>query len=716
MLRDMAFHATTSAARCLGRLTILLAFGFAVYPAGAEACPDRSSSPCPFDTRTVLGEPDPAELLAPTDIAVAPDKRIYVTQSVGGSDGGRVSVATGEGAFADVARTPLSLSALTVGPDGVVYALSTGGQTLFRFAADGTATGPVTVNADTENRGMDALDVAAAADGTLWLVIRTGSLVHMTADGHRLSDRASGGSWRHIATAPDGDLVLGASSGLEIQHPDGTLVTRFPVSADGALAVLSSGDLVVARRDGYTLVPRDGSPVTDVGSGGDGPGQFRDVGGVVADGSSLLIADTGNHRVQRDALDGSAPVVVSARRRSSLVQPGSAWGQPGGITVVADAGRLVRYDASGALLDSVTAPGIDSRSIGAYNPATGESDVFTWPVARRFAADGQLASSWDLDQMGSYQLPGLAAAADGTIYITDSSTWQHGEIDVFDATGSHLRRIAGPDSGPGDIRDPMGLAIGPAGDLAVAEFRGGINRYSPDGRYLGRVPGLDCNGQAGTALRADAFTIDPAGRVYIEAFGGILIVNPEGRIVGVIGLDNVSVEFNFDQAGNLLLIDSRRARVERLHIDPAALHDMGAWCVDMAAIRPALPSPPALEPSVTVKRTSLRVTGGITRLSLGCTAAAAQTCSGIATITARPAKRRAQGVKPVRLGRSRYVIAGGGRRTVRVRIRRAALQRIGRSRFRARLALTSTSGGETSKTVTVNVAPTPRPKTVTTAR
>jgi hypothetical protein len=67
---------------------------------------------------------------------------------------------------------------------------------------------------------------------------------------------------------------------------------------------------------------------------------------------------------------------------------------------------------------------------------------------------------------------GVATDDEGRIYVVDHAAAQ---VRVFDSSGVHTETFGRPGSGPGELRDPCCLAIGPDGHLWVRD--NGNNRY-----------------------------------------------------------------------------------------------------------------------------------------------------------------------------------------------------------------------------------------------
>jgi hypothetical protein len=98
--------------------------------------------------------------------------------------------------------------------------------------------------------------------------------------------------------------------------------------------------------------------------------------------------------------------------------------------------------------------------------------------AERVATLGSVTGAADSIAFG--RVRALELAPNGTVYVLDS---QQALLFVFSAGGEMIRRIGGRGEGPGEFgRDATGLALGPDGDLWVADRSNNrYSRFSPAG-------------------------------------------------------------------------------------------------------------------------------------------------------------------------------------------------------------------------------------------
>jgi DNA-binding beta-propeller fold protein YncE len=256
----------------------------------------------------------------------------------------------------------------------------------------------------------------------------------------------------------------------------------------------------------------------------DAPGSLVGPRGLALEASgSLLVADTGNSRVQRFSPDGNLLDVIG--------EPGSGSGQfdepvgvaldPAGRIYVADSGnrRIQQFESDGTFVREFAGPeggfdtladiAIDGAALYAVDTTLGlarldlDTGVGAWvsPVdgpgrlsaptglaargGRVFVADMGSANIVVFDDRGSFleQWPvpdwsaGVARVADvetgpdGTVWATNP---EHDAVVVFDETGSELGLLV--PSEPDNLDGPAGIVVRRAGSLFVANFEG--NRIS----------------------------------------------------------------------------------------------------------------------------------------------------------------------------------------------------------------------------------------------
>lgn len=141
-----------------------------------------------------------------------------------------------------------------------------------------------------------------------------------------------------------------------------------------------------------------------------------------------------------------------------------------------------------------------------------------WTVARAVTprAGYELQAAWDGRAIpgGKLERPiGIAVGPSGDVYVTDARL----RVVRFNAAGEFLRQWGGEGDGRGEFRNPVGVAVGRDGAVFISDFeQDRIQKFTAAGEFLlefGRVgSGLgEFNAPAG-------LTLDDAGSLYVADF------------------------------------------------------------------------------------------------------------------------------------------------------------------------------------------------------
>jgi DNA-binding beta-propeller fold protein YncE len=136
----------------------------------------------------------------------------------------------------------------------------------------------------------------------------------------------------------------------------------------------------------------------------------------------------------------------------------------------------------------------------------------------RYTPSGELLGAWHDAGAEALELPwGIAVdAARQVVYVTD---WRRDCIRRFDPEGRFLGTIGRPGSGPGELRRPAGVAVGPAGDLAVAEWGNDrVQVLTPHGATVAVLLGDESEGVVTPAARLcgpSGVAFDAGGTLYV---------------------------------------------------------------------------------------------------------------------------------------------------------------------------------------------------------
>jgi DNA-binding beta-propeller fold protein YncE len=362
---------------------------------------------------------------------------------------------------------------------------------------------------DPADRFASAREMAAALDAASPIGRTPADLARLLDEAHRAVERAArrralgiavrSRVWRGAALAAAlttiattavlasritravADAVVGVErTKLEAYLP----VTTFgrPGNGPGELnrptgvALGSEGDLYVVSVDG-SQVERfrlDGSPVASFGNFGSGPGELNwPVALAVHANGDVLVVDQRNERIQRYTATGAFLQTYATRgpHGGPLRYPDAIATSPDGTFYVLELDisppRVTRLALDGAWLGSWSHDGAHGLTAIAVD-SVGGVWVAGGTAVRRHSPDGALLAVWDqlLDPGGALGVfHSLAVGSNGSVALTTS---QH-QVLVVAATGELLRRFGVEGDAPGSFRRPASVAIGPRGDLFVAE-------------------------------------------------------------------------------------------------------------------------------------------------------------------------------------------------------------------------------------------------------
>ena len=275
------------------------------------------------------------------------------------------------------------------------------------------------------------------------------------------------------------------------------------------------------------------------GSAGAGAGQFFDPYGMDADpGGNLLVADTGNYRIQKLHADG-APF-----------DPPVMWGGQG----TGDGQFSKPYD--------VAVDGLGNVYVA--DGWRGGPDIANERV-QKFDGNGTFVTKWGERGPGSGQfqgMSGIAAHTDTSVDppVTYVYTAEPNRVQKFGADGTFLGQWGGEGFGPGQFRDLWDVGVDAAGTVYTIESDGGgaggnhrVQRFDKDGNFLSQFD-VGSSGQCWRRL-----AVESAGFVAVvpECVGGgnpLKRFNPAGELVDTITCSGPFGGFiGADRAGKVYL-------------------------------------------------------------------------------------------------------------------------------------------------------------------
>ncbi len=396
---------------------------------------------------------------------------------------------------------------------------------------------------------------------------------------------------------PEGIITTFAGSGEAGFSGDGGPATAARLSYPTGMAADAAGNLYVADTFNHRVRRIDpaGMITTIAGTGeagfsGDGgpatAARFAAPTGVAADAAgNLYVADFFNHRVRRIAPDGSISTIAGTGQ--------SGFAGDGGP---ATAARLnlpyaLALDSTG----NVYVADRDNHRVRRIGP-NGIITTFAGSGEAGFSGDGGPAAAARLNAP-----QGVAVDAAGNLYVADFLNHRvrriapEGSISTIAGTGEAGDSGDGGPATAAQLNRPIGVAVGPAGEVYVADSTNRrVRRIDPAGGMAtvagGYHGGFSGDGGPATAARFNtprAVAVDAAGNLYVaDTFNNrVRRIDPAGVISTIAGTGeagysgdggpakaarlNVPRAVAVDAAGNLYVADTFNDRVRR--IDPAGV-------------------------------------------------------------------------------------------------------------------------------------------------
>ncbi|MDB5852761.1 MAG: repeat containing protein [Herminiimonas sp.] len=391
-----------------------------------------------------------------------------------------------------------------VTPDGVVSTLAGGSG----GSADGVGTAAgflypagIAVDArgnlavaDTGNATVRRIDVNSRVSTVAGLAAQYGYL-----DGQG-SDARFNGPYGLAADA-QGNVYVADSFSATIRR----------ISAAGVTTTLAGVPGIFGSADGIAGAAR--SSPTQPGSA-----QLNAAYGVAADASgNVYVADTGNNLIRKISATGMVSTLAG-----SAGQAGSADGQgalarfnaPYGVAIGRN-GNLLVADTLNHVIRSVTPDGFVSTLAG---------------VAQSVGASDGMAGA------ARFNLPyGIAAAADGTVFVGDSGNHVIRKISTAGVvtTVAGLAGSSGSSDGPSAIarfNSPQGIALDGNGTLYIADtLNATVRRLGLDGQVttvagVGGEDGISTATLPGRLYRPFGVAVMASGAVAVSSGNSVLLI------------------------------------------------------------------------------------------------------------------------------------------------------------------------------------------------
>ena len=208
-------------------------------------------------------------------------------------------------------------------------------------------------------------------------------------------------------------------------------------------------EMVISAGDSVSVLSPNGAKLRSFGTRGSGPGQFLDPGGVaVDDEGNILVADSGNHRIQKFTKDGQFLASVGTKG-TGLLQ----FNNP--IGVAFHNKKLYVADKSNHRIEVLNSDLTFSSIIG----------------GKRGYKSGEFSYPW-----------GVTCDGTGGVYVADSA---NNRIQVFTASGKFLRKFGRRGKEEGELDYPVGVAVDSRGMVFVSESDNHrISVFTTEGQFV----------------------------------------------------------------------------------------------------------------------------------------------------------------------------------------------------------------------------------------
>ena len=278
----------------------------------------------------------------------------------------------------------------------------------------------------------------------------------------------------------------------------------------------------------------------------------------------------------------TAPPVPTKPQEMALGQP-EIWGGPGADNGLFNEPRDIAVDKEGNVYVADTG----NRRIQKFNSQGefllawgGGEESFVEPLAvvvtsqgqvlvldsepgwiYRFTADGESLGRFGGPEGRFFHPRGMAIDAQDNIYIADTGGCR---LVKYDSEGNLLTQFGEKGNSPGQLVEPSDVAIGPGGDLFVADAANlRIQHWDFFGRYQGEwaVPLASAYNGPHLALAAD-------GSLFVTApeQHEVRRYSREGELLGQWGGPEqfrIPVGLTLDEAGNLYVADTLNHRIQK---------------------------------------------------------------------------------------------------------------------------------------------------------
>lgn len=524
----------------------------------------------------------------PTDVAVDAKGNIWVTDAGNNrieefNEKGEyvTKIGAGSGTF----NGPESIA---IDPKGNIWVGDTYNGRLQEFNEKGEFVRTVGSRGPAAGQIGQSTGVAVGPSGNIWVAdweynrvvvfSETGTFIRQFG-----TEGTGNGQFKHpdvIDVDSVGNVWVGDQSNSRVQEfsQAGQYITQFGTAGSGpgqfsfgwpmGIATDSNGHIWVADTGNNRIqrwqVPYIPTYTSSFGSYGTAAGQFNHPGDVAIDSKGdLWVVDKDNNRLEEFTEAGGSPKVFGTGGR--LYAPAGVVVDSSDNVWVSDTGhtRIVEFDKNGEFV-ATFGTNVNKTKVEAGGTLA-EKNYCT--AASKNVCQSGTAGSLE----GQMKEPmGIAVSPGGNLFVVEKG---NGRVEKFGPTGQILANFGTPGTGEGQLKEPTAVAIAPDGSLWVADT--GNNRIQEWTFTYSFVRQLGKEGTAnGEFKRPDAIEVDPVGNVLVgdQNNGRVQEFNENGQFITRFGSSGSGTgQFSFtdpagiavDAKGNVWVTDTGNNRIQR---------------------------------------------------------------------------------------------------------------------------------------------------------